>query len=294
MATMKITEKDALTRLLKAARAEPGYVAVARIEGRAANRRKKERQVGRVDCPEPALLKRVGWIFRDAVPPGGSAQLRVRRYDAEGNKTEQLVTVTRPREATIRDRLRPARSEAEGAVEKPVSRAPEIDTAKGREPAPRVADATPARGTNTASSPEMPPPALPSTTKGAPPAVAAPPTAPPIAPAQTELLALQTEIARLQGELARRDGEIARRDAENLRLQAKLTRANDALIRSKEQRGVLRERLAAVKAERDEHAAEVVDLRRVVRRHEREAEQVVEQMVELEEMLPRVGFGWGR
>ena len=279
-----------------AARGEPGYVAVARIEGRAANGRKKERQVGRVDCPEPALLNRVGWIFRDAVPPGGSAQLRVRRYDAEGNKTEQLVTVTRPREASIRDRLRPEGSEAEGAAERPLPKALEIDATKGRDPVAHVAEATSPSGMNAAPSPEgpTPPPPTSTTVEGALPAVAAPPPALPAEPAQIKLLAFQTEIARLQGELARRDGEIARRDAENLRLQAKLTRANDALVRSKEQQGALRERFAAMKAERDEHAAEVIDLRRVVRRQEREAERVVEQMVELEEMLPRVGFGWGR
>ena len=46
--------------------------------------------------------------------------------------------------------------------------------------------------------------------------------------------------------------------------------------------------------ERDEHAAEVRSLRRTVRRHERESEALAEQLLELEEVLPTVGFGWGR
>ena len=186
MPTMEIAEKEALTRLLERARGEIGYVAVARIEGRAAGGRKKERQIGRVDCPEPQLLGRVGRIIRDAVQPGTTAQLRVRRYDADGQKIEQLVEVTRPSEPSIRDRL-PAKRTAQ----------PQTQPAPGP---PSEESAAAARGPGAAS-------------VG-------------IQPAEfsfllAEVARLNSDVLRLTAELARRDIDLARRDAESVRLNAK-------------------------------------------------------------------------
>jgi len=228
MATMKITEKDALTRLLKAAREEPGYVAVARIEGRAANGRKKERQVGRVDCPEPRLLRRVGGILRDAVQPGATAQLRVRRYDADGQKTEQLIEVTRPHEPSIRDR-RPAQRTAQ----------PEAQPA----PTPAESDAA-SRAAGAAG-------------VGAQPAD--------LSFLLAEVARLNAEVVRLTAELARRDIELARRDAESVRLNAKSDRQDTevsdlraSLARVERARDVFEVKLhqeIAARAADDEHMA---------------------------------------
>ena len=259
MSTLKITENDALTRMLQRAAVEPGYIAVARVEGRSANGRKKERQIGRIDCPDDALLQRVHQILRDAVRPGDTTQLRVRRYDATANKTELLVTVT-------------------------------------QEPAPSHAATAASQAPPSVTPPPAPPDAP--VELGSPPAgVVLGPSGVPNAPHVVFVRSeppLHIELARLHGELARRDGVIDRHAAEIERLQAELMRANDQLLREEDQRLVLSERLDGVQAERDEHAAEVRSLRRTVRRHERESEALAEQLLELEEALPTVGFGWGR
>ncbi len=230
MATLEITEREALDHLLLMARSAAGYVAVARIGGRGPNGRKKERQVGRVDCPDPKLLQRVGRILREAVPPGATAQLRVRRYDADGQKTEQLVEVTRSHEPSIRDRLpaqRTAQPEAQPAPPPPPEKS---------EAASGVAGAAGA---------------------GAQPAD--------VSFLLAEMARLNAEVVRLNADLARRDIELARRDAESARLQAKSDRQDTEtrdirarLASVQQERDVFEVRLhqeIAARAADDEHMA---------------------------------------
>lgn len=217
MPKLEIIERAALDELLAGASSKPGYVAVAIVGGRSESGRKKERQVGRVDCPEPRLLRRLAGIFTEAVPPAHSAKLRIRRYDAEGNKTEQLVTVTHGDgvaavEPPVRPVPAPVRPESKRAGAG-LSRAPAPEPI--RPEAAVIVSAAPNLGVSA-------PPLHDGQhvhSHGRPAQVY---SAPP--PVQDDHVLLLAEVTRLTGEVARREVELARRDAEIMRRDAELDR----------------------------------------------------------------------
>jgi hypothetical protein len=294
MPGLEIMEKAALEKLLADAPTHPGYVSVAVVGERSPTGRKRERQIGRVDCPEPRLLGRIGRIFRDAVPPGSSAKLRVRRYGADGHKTEQLVEVSRPRGPSLVDRMLPPdpapampapnprtaeRDPTLASYLTPIATRPG-DTGSGasNQPAGSAAavgppDASAKVGSVLALANDVPglPVGLPQLT----------------APADftfvlAEMARLNAEVVRLNAELARRDaemarvgGELARRDADMVRQQARSDRQEAALLD-------VRKALAVMEGERDQLLAR---LQAEIAARAADDEHMAAQLEELNEMM---------
>ena len=287
MPGLEIMEKEALERLLADAPAQPGYVSVSVVGERSTNGRKRERQIGRVDCPEPRLLGRLGRIFRDAVPPGSSAKLRVRRYCADGHKTEQLVEVSHPRGPSIVDRLRPPDSAP--MVPAPDSRLAERDATLPMYLTPiagrpsETGSGSPDRPASSAAvvqrpgAFEQPAPDFVLADAVSRLALHPPQPAPPVdlTFVLAEMARLNAEVVRLSAELSRRDAELARRDADSVRQQARLDR-QEVELRD------VRKALSVVERERDQL---VVRLDAEIAGRAADDEHMAAQLEELNEIL---------
>ena len=294
MPGLEIMEKAALEMLLADAPTQPGYVSVSVVGERSPNGRKRERQIGRVDCPEPRLLGRIGRIFRDAVPPGSSAKLRVRRYGPDGHKTEQLVEVSHPRGPSVVDRLRPA----DGTPAMPVrnhgaansdASLPSYLTPIAARPGATGSGSSVRRVTSAAA--VAPPDA--SAQAGSEPRLAGEVPELPLRPAQSsapidlsfviaELTRSNAEVVRVNAELSRRDTDLARRDMELAKQDADIARHKARIDRLEAELRDARKATAVVEDERDQL---LVRLRAEVAARAADDDHMEAQLEELNELM---------